>query len=202
MSLPQRCNLGDPARRPRRHAGGRSHTRSALAALRRATACLLAGPWLAACSTSRPPAPPPPDLTERWAGTWDGVVVFTPGENEIDFTLELAQGPTGQWLGTLTAPLVGLEYRPLAHVAVQDTILRFDVADQAGSGFFTARWEQPGRLAGSWQRLKRSAPLELTRQATPRPVPGPQPLQPARELHAAFDRDQDCVRLILLLSPT
>lgn len=153
---------------------------------------------------------------ERFAGLWAGHVVYRPGAAELELLIDLAPGPDGKLVGTVTHPGFDLQYKPLEEFRVDGRDLYFnyrhhsEVRGPNALYEFEAELAEDGRtLAGEFIETRGRIPFELDRigePGTPHPERRPQPLadlsDAGAELREAFNQDREQVRLILLLSPT
>lgn len=162
---------------------------------------------------------PVPAAAAGLEGLWDGLMIFTRGEAEVEFTLEVARATDGKLVGTIDIPSQHLHYRQLDAVTL--------AGDQ---GAFSFTWMLPGvpsntsvsfsgMLSTDGQRFDGvvvesdapgvSSPFRMKRLGEPgaprkelRPA-AVRPLSPAgAELKEAFNADAGKTRLVLLLSPT
>jgi hypothetical protein len=153
----------------------------------------------------------------RVDGLWEGVIVYRPAQIELDLTVEIAADPL---VGTIDIPVQGLKFLPLLNLKQEGSRVAFEFdrfPDKEGpEGRFEFRGELSpdgrritgecnGRNAGVDLRL----PFQLERRGDAgreRPPEVRPPLTPMSdagdELRAAFNRDKDKIRLVLLLSPT
>jgi hypothetical protein len=178
----------------------------ALAALL-ATSAL--GPAAEAAAQGGAPAPTP-------EGLWQGPILYDSGRAEVDVIVELAPATDGRWAGTIDIPTHGLQFHPLDEIAVEGAKVSFLFVRQSPAA---GRVESPfeGELSTDGATLrgtftegrKNPFPLVLERigeAGDPRPEPRfseVHPLSPdAEELRAAFNRDEEAVRVVMLLSPT
>jgi hypothetical protein len=178
-----------------------------LAAL--AAALIVLGTPARAPAAEVAPAPGP-------EGLWRGAILYDPGKTEIDVLVELAQAPDGRWVGTIDVLPMGLEYQPLEDIAVEGSRVTFWFnRDSPTAGRVESPFE--GELSADGSRLegefveggKNRHPFTLERigeAGDPRPEPRIAELHPLSaggdELREAFNRHQDAVRVVLLLSPT
>lgn len=153
---------------------------------------------------------------ERFAGLWAGHVVYRPGSAELELLVELAPGPSGGLVGTITHPGFDLQYKPLEEFRVEGRDIYFnyrhhsEVRGPNALYEFEAMLSEDGRtLAGEFIETRGRIPFELHHigePGTPHPEMSPRPLadlsDAGAELRKAFNEDPDQVRLVLLLSPT
>lgn len=155
------------------------------------------------------PAPSP-------EGLWQGAIVYQPGRAEVDIFVELAPLPDGRWTGTIDVLPHGLQYQPLDEVSVQGSQVSFLYVRESPTA---GRLESPftGELSADGDSIRgefvegrqnhHTFVLERIGEAgDPRPDPRAAEILPlsesAEELRAAFNRDREAVRVVLLLSPT
>lgn len=149
-------------------------------------------------------------------GLWEGEVYFQRGWLEVELLVELFQGgPTG-WAGNTDLPRIGLEFYPLTSPAVDGRKVSFEIHHDAELERNTihARFEgelsEDGKtIAGTFTEEGKAHDFALRRigeAGADRPVPVHPDLQllsrGSEELRDRFNREQDKLRLILLLSPT
>lgn len=167
------------------------------------------------------PAPPPPaaaaaPLTSA-EGLWEGAIFVQRGWLEVELMVELFQGgPTG-WSGNADLPTQGLQFVPLSGVSVAaDRKVAFEIhrpAEGAAAAMdvrFDGELSADGRTI-SGRFLEDGKALEFALQrigeaGMDRPVPAHPDLHllagRGDELKELFNRDQDKLRLVILLSPT
>lgn len=173
------------------------------------TAALALGSPARAPGADAGPAPSP-------EGLWRGVILYDPGKTEIDIVVELARAPDGRWAGTIDVLPMNLEYQPLEDISVEGSHVTFWFnRDSPTAGRVESPFE--GELSADGSTLegefieggKNPHPFTLGRigeAGEPRPEPRIAELHPLSadgdELREAFNRHQDAVRLVMLLSPT
>lgn len=164
----------------------------------------LAAPASAAAATPSP------------EGLWQGAILYDPGVTEIDVVVELAQAPDGRWVGTIDLPTLGLQYRPLEDISVDGREVTFwlnrdsPTAGRVESPFQGTLSEDGATMSGEFvEGGVNPHRFELERigePGDPRTEPVIADLHPLsaepEELRDAFNRHQDAVRVVMLLSPT
>lgn len=153
---------------------------------------MLLGPG---CLVAAPPS---------FEGSWEGAVVYAPGEFEVDFSLAIAHGSEGAWTGTVTIPFLRIENAPLQNIKVSGSEVSFDYVDARSSRTFVGTLDESGRvIRGTSSAETSKAPFEIER-TSPR-----QAVRPAlnvlsatgQELLDLFNQEQDKVRLLVILAP-
>jgi hypothetical protein len=152
----------------------------------------------------------------RADGLWQGYIFLQPAQIEMDVTVEIAPQLLA---GTIDLPVMWLRFHPLQNIQVEGSKVAFDfdrqLDKQDPDDVFRFRGEVApdgktisGKFTGLYYGMNLDQPFELRRlgeAGSERPVVVKPPLvvTPAgEELRAAFNRDKDKVRLVLLLSPT
>lgn len=137
-----------------------------------------------------------------FAGRWEGFLIFSVAETEVEFTVDLERGTDGSLTGTLTVPSMKLN-APLRNVQAQGKTLSFEYHDEKGARVFTGTLDE-GVIRGQCVRPNGTIPFELARP--PKNASAKKPplevLARGAQLQSVFDGDRDQVRLLLLLSPT
>jgi hypothetical protein len=164
----------------------------------------LAGPTGASAATASP------------EGLWQGVILYAPGVTEIDVVVELAQAPDGGWVGTIDLPTLGLQFRSLEDISVDGRDVTFwfnrdsPTAGRVESPFRGELSEDGATMTGEFvEGGVNHHRFELERigdAGDERPAPVTSDLHPLsaepEELRDAFNRHEDAVRVVMLLSPT
>lgn len=156
----------------------------------------------------------------RLDGLWDGFVMFHPAQIEHDFVVEIAASNEGRLGGTIDVPALHLKFHPLQNIQLEGSKMSFDFGlvpgnpDPNNHFYFRGDLSADGKkIAGEFsgrsggQEVRTPFHLERTGEAgDERPQKVKLPLvvlsDPGDELRAAFNRDKDKIRLVLLLSPT
>lgn len=174
-----------------------------------AAAGLLLGCLAAPAADAADPAPSP-------QGLWRGAILYQPGVTEIDVVIELTQAPDGGWAGTIDLPTLGLLYRPLEDVSAEGRDVTFwfnrdsPTAGRVESPFHGELSEDGSTMTGEFvEGGVNPHRFELERigdAGEERPAPVTSDLHPLsaepEELRDAFNRHDDAVRVVMLLSPT
>lgn len=168
------------------------------------------------CAAEAPAAAADRAAAERFAGLYHGHVVYRPGGAELELIVELAPGPDGRLVGTITHPGFDLQYKPLEEFRVDGRRIYFNYRHLSEVRGPDALYEFEGvlsedgeTLSGAFLEVRGEIPFELDRigeAGSPYPEMERRPLadlsDAGDELRASFNQDRDRVRLILLLSPT
>lgn len=141
-------------------------------------------------------------------GHWEGVIVATPAEKEVDVEIDIAH--TGERLqGHLSFPTQGKKTYEVRDLLLRDNAVSFKVVDEQNiADFFDGMISQDGaEIIGKMTETPRSFPFSLRRREL-RPIERdflPAVLHVAdngAELRQAFNADAGHVRLLMILSPT
>lgn len=149
-------------------------------------------------------------------GLWEGVIFIQRGWLEVELRVELMQGGAAGWAGNADLPSQALQYIPLSQLAVEGRKVSFELhrpADGAMSaidGRFEGDLSEDGQmLSGKFREEGKTFDFALERigeAGMERPVPAYPDLQlladRGDELKELFNREQDRLRLVILLSPT
>lgn len=164
-----------------------------------------------------PSAPPAAAaLSARPEGLWEGVIFFQRGWLELELLVELMQGGEAGWAGNADLPTQGLQYIPLSQLAVEGRKVAFEIHRPAEGSIaaIDARFEgtlseDSRTISGKFLEEGKTFDFALERigeAGLERPVPVYPDLRPlsdrGEELQALFNREEDKLRLVLLLSPT
>ena len=150
-------------------------------------------------------------------GLWQGVIFYKRAEVEVDMTVELARTAKGEWAGTIDIPSQKLEYHPLESVQVNGRDVSFVLSRFSQHAKATIVSPFQGKLSEDGKTIqgefieggKNRMAFLLEREGaagSERAKPPAPPVQTlsasGEELKAAFNRDADKTRFVLLLSPT
>jgi hypothetical protein len=141
-------------------------------------------------------------------GHWEGVIVATPAEIEVDVETDIASAGEG-FRGHLGFPTQGKKTYEVQELLLRDHAVSFKVVDEQNvADFFDGMITQDGaEIIGRMTEGLKSFPFSLRRRE-PRPIEGD--LLPAvlpvaddgAELRQAFNAGGGHVRLLMILSPT
>jgi pimeloyl-ACP methyl ester carboxylesterase len=170
------------------------------------------------------PAPPPPAAAPATAapitkaeGLWEGAIFIQRGWLEVELMVELFQGGPAGWSGDADLPTQGLQFVPLSAVSVgPDRKVLFEIHRPAEGPVaavdvrFDGELSADGRtIAGTLLEDGKTFEFGLQRigdAGMERPAPAHPDLHllagRGDELKDLFNRDQDKLRLVILLSPT
>jgi hypothetical protein len=165
-----------------------------------------------AASQAVRPADESPDFT----GLWEGRIVYRRAEVEFDLTVEIFRDAGGALLGTVDLPSERIKYRPLRRIEVQGRHLSMEFLMDSEVRGPEAVFKLQADLAPDGKAMQGVfvesggfRPFFLDRKGDPGSDRPPERRSPVsilsergEELKAAFNRDADRVRLVLLLSPT
>ena len=149
-------------------------------------------------------------------GIWKGMLVAKEAEVEAEILFEIGRAPEGDLTGTFDMPVQDFLFHPLEQIAFDGSKVVFDFRRDSEHRGRNARYVLEGELSEDRRRIEgnvvdgeRRIPFHLAWTAeagTPREerrVPEVAQLSDrGEELRAAFNREQDHVRLVLTLSPT
>ena len=178
----------------------------------------LAAVLAAGAEAAQTAGPPRPDGNGGvdFTGLWEGQIVYQRAEVEFDLTVEIFRGADGKLLGTVDLPSERVKFRPLRNIEVQgrhlnmEFLLDSEVRGPDATFKLQADLAPDGKtMHGVFVESGGSRPFFLDRRGDPGSERPPERRSPvtnlsdqAAELKAAFNRDADRVRLVLLLSPT
>ncbi|MBV8201487.1 MAG: hypothetical protein JOZ15_12765 [Acidobacteria bacterium] len=180
---------------------------------------VLLGMALLVPAVSLPAAIPAPEVSPDlpdFSGLWEGRIVYKPAEVEFALTVEIFRDAGGALLGTVDLPSERVKFRPLRHIEVEgrhlsmEFLLDSEVRGPDAVFKLLADLAPDGKtMRGVFVESGGSRPFLLDRRGDPGSDRPPERRSPvttlsaqAGELRAAFNRDADRVRLVLLLSPT
>lgn len=163
--------------------------------------------------------PAPPALPAKKAsaeGLWEGVIFIQRGWLEVEVLVELFDGAAAGWAGNADLPTEGLQFVPLSEVKVEGPKVSWEIHRPAEGSVeaLNNRWEgglsADGRtIAGKFLEDGKTFDFAFQRIAeagADRPAPVAPELRALAdrgdELRELFNRDQDKLRLVVLLSPT
>ena len=159
------------------------------------------------------PAIPVPGSPE---GLWEGEIFIQRGWLEVELLVELFQGGPEGWGGNADLPTQGLQFVPLSAISVERPKVSFEIHRPAQGAVaavdvrFEGELSADGRtIAGKFLEEGKAFDFALKRigeAGIDRPAPAAPELRllsdRGEELRELFNREQDKLRLVLLLSPT
>lgn len=177
-------------------------------------------PTAAPASAPAPPLPPQAapatPVPHSPEGLWEGEIFIQRGWLEVELLVELFQGGPAGWAGNADLPTQGLQFVPLSTISVEKPRISFEIHRPAEGGVaavdvrFEGELSADGRtLAGKFLEEGKTFDFALRRigeAGIDRPAPAAPELRMlsdrGEELRELFNREQDKLRLVLLLSPT
>lgn len=110
-----------------------------------AFAALLGAAWVsgAGAATDLPAEP-------RAEGLWEGWVVYSPAEAEVEIIVEIARDAEGELVGTIDIPSQRMKFHPLDSVTLEERRLTFDwlwVHQESEGGETRARFLYEGEIS-------------------------------------------------------
>lgn len=142
---------------------------------------------------------------EALAGHWEGAIVLTPAEEEVDIVVDFKSA--GERIeGRLKFPVTLDGAHEVESLSVQGSMVAFSVRDRAGvvSAFKGTLSADGASMEGTMLESGKNIPFTLRRVT----APGPAPKVPTYRLTGdgtaltqAFDGDLGKVRILLLLNP-
>lgn len=174
-------------------------------------------------ATAPAPAPPPSPqaapatpVPHSPEGLWEGEIFIQRGWLEVELLVELFQGGPAGWGGSADLPTQGLQFVPLSAISVNKPRVSFEIHRPAEGGVaavdvrFEGELSADGRtLAGKFLEEGKTFDFALRRigeAGIDRPEPAAPELRMlsdrGEEIRELFNREQDKLRLVLLLSPT
>jgi pimeloyl-ACP methyl ester carboxylesterase len=177
-----------------------------------------------------PPVPEPPPVpvpssaaaagNTSAEGLWEGVIFLQRGWLEVELRVELFQGGPEGWAGNADLPTQGLQFVPLSAVSAggvaADRKVGFEIHRAAEGAVAAVDVRFDGELSADGHTLSGKiledgktfdfALQRIGEAGMERPVPVHPDLHliagRGDELRDLFNRDQDNLRLVILLSPT
>lgn len=95
------------------------------------------------------------------SGHWEGKIRMP--ERELGFAVDLAQGPTGAWTGSLTIQGAAAVDVPLTDISVKETTVRFTASLPGTTSFEGNLSADASSLTGKVSNVEGAVPFELTR---------------------------------------
>ncbi len=138
-------------------------------------------------------------------GYWEGSIIVSPAESELDVIAEFSRDRQGVLQGRLWFPTHPVGPFDIEGLSLHGDALSFHVRDKDGVvSLFEGEMAADGRaMKGVFQEKLQTYPFALSRHVTPPSVEvAIQDLsEDGAELKQRFDRDAGSVRLLLVLSP-
>ncbi len=170
----------------------------------------------AAAPSSSLQAPASTPVSHSPEGLWEGVIFIQRGWLEVELLVELFQGGPAGWAGNADLPTQGLQFVSLSAISVERPKISFEIHRPAEGSVaavdtrFEGELSADGRtISGKFLEEGKAFDFALQRIAEAG-IDRPVPVQPdlrllsdrGEELRELFNRDQDKLRLVVLLSPT
>jgi hypothetical protein len=139
-------------------------------------------------------------------GRWEGATVVHPAEVEVDFVLQVAEGTTDHFRGTISFPPQGPKEYPLDSLVFEGNHVSFVTTDEAGvASMFDGELQPDQRVTGKVKVREKSYPFVMARRSA-----GPSSPEVAvralsadgKELKELFNQDSGKARLVMIFSPT
>lgn len=141
-------------------------------------------------------------------GSWDGVIVYVPAEQEVEIAIELVQDVMGRLGGLIDIPVKPIDDEPLAALSLAGDQISWELRRDSGTFPFKGTLSADGKeIRGRCEDRGKSYEFWLKKRdpAAPAAVPVQPPLvslsPSGAELKARFEADRGNVRLVMLLSP-
>jgi pimeloyl-ACP methyl ester carboxylesterase len=163
------------------------------------------------------PAPAPAtSIPASPEGLWEGEIFIQRGWLEVELLVELFQGGPAGWAGNADLPTQGLQFVPLIAISVARPKVSFEIHRPAEGGVaavdvrFEGELSADGhKIAGKFLEEGKTFDFALQRigeAGIDRPAPAAPGLRllsdRGEELRELFNRDQDKLRMVVMLSPT
>jgi len=137
------------------------------------------------------------------SGHWEGKIQIP--ERETAFAVDLAQGPAGAWIGSLTIKGATAVDVPLTDISVKDATVRFTASLPGTTTFEGSLSADASRLTGNVGNVEGAVPFELARsgEASVKLPPASSALSKDFEgtWEGAVVADGNTRRIVLKLSP-
>lgn len=141
-------------------------------------------------------------------GIWEGAIVYTAAEQEVDFTVHLFLDARGVLAGLVDIPTKPIEGEPLGGLRLDGSNLSWELVRDSGTFPFSGTVAADGgEIRGTCSDRGRTVDFWLRRRDPAAPEPArvsPPVLSLAAngaELKERFNADTGKVRLVMLLSP-
>lgn len=137
-------------------------------------------------------------------GRWEGTIVASKAESEIDVLIEFNHPSTGALSGQVWFPTHPNGPYVMHDLSIQHEQVYFFVRDEAGIvSTFRGRINSDGSsITGTFTENSESLPFTITQVPAPsKPNPLTISLKSADQLKSSFDKDSTSIRFILILSP-
>lgn len=141
-------------------------------------------------------------------GSWEGIVVYSPAELEVEIAVELLRDANGKLVGLIDIPTKPIDDEPLSNLKLDGNRISWDLVRDSGTFLFEGTLSADGNeIQGRSVDRGKSYDFTLRRRdpsAPERKAIHP-PLHPlsatGAELKEKFNADAGNVRLVMLLSP-
>jgi hypothetical protein len=127
-------------------------------------------------------------------GRWEGRAEI-PG-SELNVVVDLAQGGTGGWAGSIVIPGLGIKGAALTNIVVTGNDVSFEIGSVLGSpghgpAGFKARLTGSDRMAGEMRQAGNVAPITLARIGAAQVEASPRSTPVARDLEAQWNGEYE-----------
>jgi len=138
-------------------------------------------------------------------GQWQGAIVASPAEFEIDVVVEFTRSSMGALSGRVWFPTHPNGPYDMQELSVKGDQISFFARDEAGvvSAFDCRKMTDGASITGTFRENSQSLPFTLSRTSAPPDIQSSITSLPedAESLRARFNADAESVRVLLILSP-
>jgi hypothetical protein len=124
---------------------------------------------------------------ETMVGRWEGSVQIP--DRELTLVVDLAQGQSGAWAGSIIIPGFDVKGKPLSNIVVRASEATFAIKGRGGRSLeatFKTHLNNNGMLTGDFVQAGNTAPLVLKRTGPPQVEPPPRSTAVSKELEGEW----------------